>query len=289
VRRPEAQPAGTADGDSGWASSPSPLEAVDDLRSTAKWTLAAAGAVGAALISGGPLIAIGQVHGVRHAVIAGLGLLVALCGVTLAIWCTSKVLSPRLTTPADVRRPELASLRAKVNGSAPFLFGVVAKNVEELLAPQERAVKLAWQLEAEEDPAALRAGKDLLEQLQKDAARADPYVRWLVALAHVWQMETDLERSRKATLGGGALVIAGAVAFFSVTGSPAPTYVPVLTPQVTAIPTPTTPRPATPTPASRRPASPATSTGAPASSKARTPDLLGPGSRDGQVARLPAR
>jgi len=56
---------------------PSPLEAVDDLQSAAKWTLAAEGAVGVALISGGPLVAVGQVHGTAHALLAGAGLAVA--------------------------------------------------------------------------------------------------------------------------------------------------------------------------------------------------------------------
>ena len=89
----------------------SPLDAVDDLRTAAKWTLAAAGVVGAALISGGPLVAVGQVHGLRHALLAGLGLAVALIGVGIAIWSTSKVLAPRLTSRQTMMSPKLASLR----------------------------------------------------------------------------------------------------------------------------------------------------------------------------------
>jgi hypothetical protein len=45
---------------------PSPLDAVDDLRAAARWTIAAAGAVGAALISGGSLVAVGKVHGLGN-------------------------------------------------------------------------------------------------------------------------------------------------------------------------------------------------------------------------------
>jgi hypothetical protein len=56
-----------------------------------------------------------------------------------------------------------------------------------------------------------------------------------LALAHVWQVEADLRRSRWFTLAGGMLVIGGAVLFFIATGS-GPTYVPVLTPQATAAP-----------------------------------------------------
>jgi hypothetical protein len=44
---------------------PSPLDSIDDLRAAAKWMIAAAGAVGAALIGGAPLVAAGQVHADR--------------------------------------------------------------------------------------------------------------------------------------------------------------------------------------------------------------------------------
>ena len=109
---------------------PSPLEAVDDLRSAAKWTIVAASAVGAALISGGPLVAVGQVHGVAHALIAGAGLVLALAGVGLAIWTTSTVLSPRLTTPVTLRSPALAGLRAIIEADPAQFFGPVATSVD---------------------------------------------------------------------------------------------------------------------------------------------------------------
>src|ERR1039458_9269267 len=201
---------------------PSPLDALDDLRSAAKWTLAAAGAVGAALISGAPLVAVGQVHGVAQALIAGAGLVVALGGVGLAIWFTSKVLSPRLTTPETLRSPALAGLRRGVE-------------VDALLLHQEVAVDLARQVAAEKDPARRQLIERKLRRAEGNAARAAPYVRWLLALAHVWRIEADLRRSRWFTLAGGVLVVAGAVLFFSATGG-GPTYVPVLTPQVTAVP-----------------------------------------------------
>src|SRR5258708_37915068 len=76
---------------------PSPLDSVDDMRSPAKWMLAAAGAVGAVLLSGGPLVAVGQVHGLLHAFLAWLGLVISLGGLGVAIWFTSQVLVPRLT------------------------------------------------------------------------------------------------------------------------------------------------------------------------------------------------
>ena len=54
--------------------------------------------------------------------------------------------------------------------------------------------------------------------LEANATRAAPYVRWLLALAHVWQIEADLRRSRWAALAGGLLVVAGAVLFFIAAG-----------------------------------------------------------------------
>jgi hypothetical protein len=218
---------------------PSPLEAVDDLRSAAKWTLAAQGAVGAALISGGPLVAVGQVHGTGHALLAGAGLAVALSGVGLAIWFTSKVLSPRLTTPETLRSPGLAGLRQVIEAEPAQFLGVVATKVNVLLEHQEVAVDLARKAAAEKDPARRQLIHRQLRRAEANAARAAPYVRWLLALAHVWQIEADLRRSRWSTLAGGLLVVAGAVLFFIATAGP--TYVPVLTPQVTALPSATAP------------------------------------------------
>jgi hypothetical protein len=223
---------------------PSPLEAVDDLRTAAKWTLAAEGAVGAALISGGPLAAVGQVHGTAHAFLAGAGLAVALSGVGLAIWFTSRVLSPRLTTPETLRSPELAKLRLVIEAQPAQFFGVVATKVDALLQHQEVAVDLARKLVAEKDSARRRLIHRQLRRAEANAARAAPYVRWLLALAHVWQIEADLRRSRWSMLAGGLLVVAGAVLFFIATGGP--TFVPVLTPQITAVPSATAPPTAVP-------------------------------------------
>ena len=41
---------------------PSPLETVTDLRASAKWILAALAGVGAAMLGGGLLVAIGKIH-----------------------------------------------------------------------------------------------------------------------------------------------------------------------------------------------------------------------------------
>jgi hypothetical protein len=229
-----------ADGDQGAGKGltalPSPLEAVDDLRSAARWTIVAAGAVGAALISGGPLVAVGQVHGVAHALIAGAGLVLALIGVGLAIATTSAVLSPRLTTPATLRSPALADLRAIIEAEPAQFFGPVATNVDALLLHREVTVALARLLAAEKEPAKRALIERQLQRAKGNAERAAPYVRWLLALGHVWQIKRALDRSRWFALAGGVLVIAGAVLFFTATGASGPAYVPVLTPSPTASP-----------------------------------------------------
>jgi len=232
---------------SAFAALPSPLAAVDDMRSVAKWTLVAAGAVGAALISGGPLIAVGQVRGVHHAIIAGLGLLAAIFGVGLAIWSTTKVLAPRLTTPATLASPELTKFRDVVNADREHFFGVIAKDVAGLLRYQVIAVRLEELHDAKkDDPQQQAMIAARLPRVRQNAARANPYVRWLLTAAHAWQVEAALKESRKWTLLGGMLVVAGAVLFFSVTGNSGPTYVPVLTPQLTASPSASTVPAATP-------------------------------------------
>jgi hypothetical protein len=215
---------------------PSPLDAVDDLRATAKWTLAAAGAVGAALISGGPLVAIGNVHGRSDALLAGLGLLCALAGVALSIWSTSRVLAPRLTTTETLKTsPKLARLRKQL--------GLDANGIEAILAQpgKERAIaaSLIKQASAAKNQRRRPAFEYQLRRVNDNAARAESNANQFLALAHVWQIEADLRLSRRCTLGGGLLVVIGAVLFFLATGS-GPTYVPVLTPQVTSSPAATT-------------------------------------------------
>ena len=217
------------EGRQAFAALPSPLAAVDDMRATAKWTLAAFGAVGTALISGGPLVAVGQVHGIAHAVIAGAGLAVALGGVGVAIWFTSKVLAPRLTTPATLMSPELAGFRKVIDDSPEDFFGVIATDVPGLLRYQKVAVNLARQLATEKDPRRRALIESQLVRAMRNAERAEPYVRWLLTAAHARLVAAQLQRSRWWTLAGGVLVITGAVLFFSVTGSSGPAYVPVVT------------------------------------------------------------
>jgi hypothetical protein len=224
VTTPPAQPDASTSG--GLGALPSPLDAVDDLRSVARWTIASAGAVGAALISGGPLVAVGKVHGLTNAIIVGVALVVALAGVGLAIWQTSQVLTPFMTTPATLRDPALSGLREIIDAAPENFFGVAASSVDDLLQHRTVAVRLGRMIAAEKNPDRRAILEGNMQRVQANIARTDPYVRWLLALAHVWQVQAALRRARMFTFLGGVIVAAAAVAFFTVTGQQSATSAP---------------------------------------------------------------
>jgi hypothetical protein len=254
----EPAPAGPDAAQAGVASLPSPLDSVDDMRSTAKWTLAAAGAVGAALISGGPLVAVGQVHGFLHAFLAWLGLVIALCGVGVAVWFTGQVLVPRLTTPSLVRdSPVLAGLREQIAAEPAEFMGFSATTVDGLFRRhgrlREKTVELMLKVSQAKDAKQRATLQAELAQVQKNREVVDVYVRWVLALGHAWLVRADLERSRVWTLVGGIVVAFGAVLFFSVTGSttspsPTPAHTATAVPAATASAVVRTPASATRTP-----------------------------------------
>jgi hypothetical protein len=244
-----------AEATNAFESLPSPLDSIEDMRSAAKWMLAAAGAVGATLISGGPLVAIGQVHGALHIFLAVLGLVFAVSGVGVAIWYTSDVLMPRLTTPATFRSArELSDLREDINREPEEFFGVAAPQragrpedpVDRLFKRQaglrQNAASLARQAAAEKNPARREQFSKQLRRVEENGERVGSYVRYVLALGHAWRVKAALQQARVATLGGAGLVIVGAALFFSATASNGPTYVPVVTttPAPTVSPIPTT-------------------------------------------------
>ncbi|MEV5725334.1 hypothetical protein AB0N50_05890 [Streptomyces pharetrae] len=197
---------------------PSPLDAVPELRAAARWMIAAFGMVGAALIGGGPLVAVGKVHGLGDAVITGVALLVALGGVSLAVWQVSRVLIPPVTTTATLREPALRGLRELIDAAPGDFFGTAATGVDDLLRHRAVAVNIQRTLAAETDPDRRRLLGRHLERARANVARTDPYVRWLLAMAHVWQIRAALHTARRWCLLAVLLVAAGAVGFLTVTG-----------------------------------------------------------------------
>jgi len=196
---------------------PSPLEAVDDLRAAARWMIAAAGAVGAVLLSGGPLVAAGKVNGLGDAFIAGGALVLAMTGVGLAIWQTSEVLVPPVTTPGTLRQDSVRGLREIIDAAPVDFFGLVATSVDDLLRHRAIAANIGRAIAAESDAQRRAVLEGHLRRAQVNMARTDPYVRWLLAMAHVWQIQTALRRARWYNMIAVVLVAVGAVAFFAVT------------------------------------------------------------------------
>ncbi|MFE6285734.1 hypothetical protein [Streptomyces sp. NPDC057877] len=198
---------------------PSPLDAVPELRAAARWMIGAFGAVGAALIGGGPLVAVGKVHGLGEAAVAGAALLLALAGVCLAVWQVSRVLVPPVTTTATLADPALRGLRELIDSAPADFFGTAATGVDDLLRHRVIAANIQRALAAETDPRLRELLRHHLGRARTNVARTDPYVRWLLAMAHVWQIRAALHLARRWCLLAVLLVAVGAVGFLTVTGN----------------------------------------------------------------------
>jgi hypothetical protein len=98
-------------------------------------------------------------------------------------------------------------------------FGVAATSVNRLLMQQAVAVDLARKLAVAKDPQLRTRIEADLARARRNAERAAPYVRQLLPLGLAWSVKKALDRSRWCTLGGGVLVVAGAVLFFIATGN----------------------------------------------------------------------
>lgn len=196
---------------------PSPLDAISDLRAAARWTIAAFGVVGTALIGGGPLVAAGKIQHPINAVVAGTGLLVAVFGIGMAIWTTSQVLIPPVTTLATLDSPLTSELRAMIDKAPAEFFGAAATSVGDLLRHRIIAVNVRQKLAEETDPAKRRAWQRYLHRAQDNVSRTEYQMRWLLAMAHVWQIRAAMRRARLWCLLGLVLVIVGAVTFLIAT------------------------------------------------------------------------
>jgi hypothetical protein len=196
---------------------PSPLDAISDLRAAARWTIAAFGVVGTALIGGGPLVAVGKVHHLTNAVVAGAGLLIAVFGIGMAIWTTSQVLIPPLTTLSTLDSPLTRQLRVMIDNAPAEFFGATATSVSDLLRHRIIAINVRQKLTEESDPARCHVWQHYLHRAQSNANRTEYQVRWLLAMAHVWQIRAAMRRARIWCLLGLILVVIGAVTFLIAT------------------------------------------------------------------------
>jgi hypothetical protein len=191
----------------------SPLDAVPDMRATAKWTVAAFGAVGAALLGAVPPAAFGKLDSVGDVLIAGSGLLLALAGVGWAIWHTADALTPPVTVLSTI--DELPELRAKILGSPETFFGPFGDSVEELGAQRRLHAGVEANLEAalpgESDPVRRRAIEQALAAARANARQALALQTRLLEFAHAWQVRAALRRAQVQAAVGAGLTVLGVV------------------------------------------------------------------------------
>jgi hypothetical protein len=202
----------------------SPADAVADMRATARWTVAGAAAVGALLLGGAPLTAVGKISHAANAVLAFAGLVVALGGVAWAIWQTGEALMPRIATLADLDDPDLSDLRATMARDPSAFFGPFGQARDDLRAAVAFhgtvAANLAVTAAAEQDPVRSRLLTQALADARANADLARRLQDRLVELVHAWKVRTAVRRSRRHTLGAAAVVALGAVVFLSAAHGP---------------------------------------------------------------------
>lgn len=202
----------------------SPLDSIPDMRATAKWIAAAAAAVGAALLGGAPIAAVGKIHGLADAVMAYVGLAVGLFGVGWVIWHTADALIPPLTTPAslDTER-QLKSLRDRIDHEPTAFYGPFGASMTDLTATiafhQKVAANLTVALAAEQNAARQKILADALDGARLAVAAGRQRAFTLLELAHAWQVRAQLRRARLHALVGAGVAAAGVVIFLASTST----------------------------------------------------------------------
>ncbi len=193
------------------------------MRATAKWIIVALGAVGAALLGAGPLVAVGRIHGWGAAAVAVAGLLLGIGGVGWAIWRTADALMPLATTLSVLDSAELSGLRQLIEAQPRTFFGSFGTSVRELegsayfwnAAAANAAAMLARQTDALKRQILVQGIADA----QANAAQARARLIWLLELTQAWRVLHRLRRSRLHAFGGAAVAAIGGVLFILATSS----------------------------------------------------------------------
>jgi hypothetical protein len=204
------------------------------MRSSAKWILAAAAVVGAALLGSSPLAGAGKIHSFGPAVAAYLGLLIGLTGVGWAIWFTADALIPPLTTPRSLDTdPRLRDLRTEIAKDPAAFFGPFGTTMTELATAsafhQRVATNLRTAAASERDNRRRQTLEANLTEATAAARSAELRVQSLVELSHAWRVRAQMRRARVHTLVGAAVAAAGIVIFLAATST---------TPPSSSVPTP---------------------------------------------------
>ena len=196
-------------------------DAVADLRSTARWTIVAAGAVGALLLGGAPLTAIGEIDNIRDAILAYAGLIIALAGVSWAIWQTSEALLPRIATFAQLADPDMASLRAALALEPTAFYGPFGTSPGQLqdaaVMYETAAANLAAARAREPDEARVRVLDQAIDDARANAELARRLENNVLELIHAWKVRSAVRRARLHTFAATIVVAFGAVLYLTAT------------------------------------------------------------------------
>jgi hypothetical protein len=201
-----------------------PADAVADLRTTARWTIVAVAGVGALLVGGGPLTAVGRIDDWGDTFAAFGGLALTVLGVGWAIWQTGEALTPCLATLDDLDAPEMASLRAAIARNPAAYYGPY-RSLRELRTQRRLheavAADLAVKLAREQDPVRTKIFEQGLADARANAEEARRLQHRLLTLIHAWSVRHAVRRARLHTLAAFGLVALGAVLFLTATGDKA--------------------------------------------------------------------
>lgn len=200
---------------------PSPLEAVPDMRAAARWTIGAVAAVGALLVGGGSLTAVGRIDDAGDLVAFASGMLIVIVAVGWAVWQTAEALTPPLTTIETLQDKRMSDLRIQIARSPFTYYGPFGHSWGELSGELRRHLEIAENLRSahanETDPSRRTQWAAALAAAEANIALAKHLQTRLLSLIHVWRIRSAVRRARLHTLIAMLLATAGAILLLTAT------------------------------------------------------------------------
>jgi hypothetical protein len=212
--------------------------AVTDLRTTAKWTIAAFGAVGVLLLGGTPRAALSKINDTGDAVAAFTGMALGLVGVGWAVWHTSEAITPRITLLSHLHDPDAAALREAIAQDPGAFYGPFPPSPDQLRSArvlhETAAANLAAAAAREEGESRRRSLERAHADAESNAALAERLESRLLELIHASQVHAAVRRARLHTAAAAVVIAFGGVLILTATSdnkpekpSPGPTGRPV--------------------------------------------------------------
>ena len=191
--------------------------AVGTLREAAKWVIAAFAGVGAAVLGALPVAGIAKIASGWSIALAVVGALLAVSGVALGIWTTSKVLTPRVSTLRTATG--LPTVVAAINQDPATFLGGAGMTLDGFLLDLS-----GWQRTMQELSEA--SGPDHVAERQRSEAfgiargnveSRSAIAQRIVAFAHFEYISTIFRKARVATFCGFMIVALGVGLFLAAT------------------------------------------------------------------------